>query len=68
MRIMRNIFRTRKTGNSLIAIVNKNSTGLVINTIASHKISMQSDVALLSVKIFKLSISIEFFFFNRSIE
>lgn len=48
-----NMWRNIKIGNSLIAIVNKNSTGLMITTNVIHKISIQMDGALCSVKIFR---------------
>lgn len=48
MRSIRNNWRTIKTGSSLIAIVNKNITGLKINTSVNHSTSIQIDGAPIS--------------------
>lgn len=50
MRIRRIIWRTITTGSSLIAIVNKNKTGLIISTIVNHKTSIQIDIGPFSNK------------------
>lgn len=62
MRIRRIIWRTITTGSSLIAIVNKNSTGLMISTIVNHKTSIQIDIGPFSNK---CSIDICFIFLFR---
>lgn len=52
-RIIRKILRANNTGNSLIAIVMKNNTGLIIITVAIHIKSIQIDVDPFSARIFQ---------------
>lgn len=52
VRIIRKIWRTNTTGNSFIAIVIKNSTGLMTITVAIHIKSIHTDADFCSARIF----------------